>query len=493
MHSAFAAIADTLETDWRSIARPEQLAPSGDWSTWLILAGRGAGKTRSGAEWTRGLAEAASVGRIALVGPTAADARDTMVEGESGLLAICPNSNRPIYEPSKRRLTWQNGVVASLFSSEEPERLRGPQFGAAWADELCAWRNVKDTWSNLQFGLRLGKKPRQVVTTTPRPIKLLNELIANPDTVVTRGSTYDNRDNLAPSFFSQIVKRYEGTRLGRQELNAEILNDVQGALWTRDLIEEDRRSKADLPPMRRIVVALDPAVTSGEDSDETGIIVAGLGVDEHGYVLEDGTGKFSPIDWARRAVVLYRKYGADRIVAEANQGGTLVETTIRTVDQNVSFKAVHASRGKITRAEPIAALAEQHRIHLAGAFPELEDQLCSFEAGSTASPDRLDAMVWALTELMIDGAEPGIIGFYKMLNEERARGEHPLLTEKPAAMVKMLAPPGVSHLYTMDGKCIAIPADRVVSVAEDQARSLERSRAGWTRDSSIPLSQEITP
>jgi phage terminase large subunit-like protein len=423
--SIFASIADALECDWRSVARPEQLPPDGDWSTWLILAGRGAGKTRTGAEWTRSLAEAASVPRIALVGPTAADARDTMVEGESGLLAICPNSNRPTYEPSKRRLTWPNGVQATLFSSEEPERLRGPQFGAAWCDELCAWRNVKDTWSNLQFGLRLGKKPRQVVTTTPKPIKLLRELIASPDTVVTRGSTYDNRENLAPSFLSQIVKRYEGTRLGRQELNAEILTDVQGALWTREMLEDGRRDKVNMPPLRRIVVAIDPAVSTGEQADETGIVVAALGVDDHGYVLEDGSGKFSPIDWARRAVGLYRRWNADRIVAEANQGGLMVEQTIRTVDRNVSFKSVHASRGKITRAEPIAALAEQFRIHHVGAFPELEDQLCTFAAGSSESPDRLDAMVWAFTELMVDSVPyTGFIDYYRSLVEKMnaARG-----------------------------------------------------------------------
>jgi phage terminase large subunit-like protein len=422
--SIFASIADALESDWRSFARPEQLPPPGDWSTWLILAGRGTGKTRTGAEWTRGLAEAAGVPRLALVGPTAADVRDTMVEGESGLLAICPNSNRPTYEPSKRRLTWPNGVQATLFSSEEPERLRGPQFGAAWCDELCAWRNVKDTWSNLQFGLRLGKKPRQVVTTTPKPIKLLRELIASPDTVVTRGSTYDNRENLAPSFFSQIVKRYEGTRLGRQELNAEILNDAAGALWTREMIEEGRRDKANTPPLRRLVVAIDPAVSVGDDSDETGLIVVGHGIDDHGYVLEDGSGKFSPIEWARRAVALYRKWGADRIVAEANQGGQMVETTVRIVDQNVSLKLVHASRAKITRAEPISALFEQNRAHLAGMFPELEDQLCTFAAGSPGSPDRLDAMVWALTELMVENPHcVGFLQYYRELAETAKAGK----------------------------------------------------------------------
>jgi phage terminase large subunit-like protein len=374
--SMFAHLADLLATDWQSIARPEQLPPPGGWSTWLILAGRGAGKTRAGAEWIRGLAESASVSRIALVAATTADARDTMVEGESGLRAIAPNSMRPLYEPSKRRVVWPNGVQATLFSSEEPERLRGPQHTAPWLDELAAWRNLQTTWDNLQFGLRLGKRPRQVITTTPKPIKLLKELLkrAGQDVVVTRGRTRDNAANLAPSFLSQIVSLYEGTRLGRQELDAEILEDTPGALWTRDVIEQGRRSKSDLPQMRRIVVAIDPAVSVSETSDLTGITVAGLGTDAHGYVLEDASGRLSPIEWARRAVGLYRKWNADRIVAESNQGGLMVQTTVRTVDPNVSFKAVHASRGKIVRAEPIAALAEQHRIHMVGAFPELEDQ-----------------------------------------------------------------------------------------------------------------------
>ncbi len=408
MTSPFASIADLLERDWKGLARPEQLAPPGDWSTWLILAGRGAGKTRTGAEWVRSLAEAASVPRVALVSATAADCRDTMIEGESGLLAIAPNSNRPLYEPSKRRLTWPNGVIATMFSSEEPERLRGPQHGAAWLDELAAFRNLKDTWANLQFGLRLGKKPRQCITTTPKPLKLLKEILVSPHTVTTRGSTYDNAPNLAPSFLSQIVTRYEGTRLGRQELNAELLEDVPGALWTREMIEEGRIAKDAMPPLKRIVVAIDPAVSVGENSDATGIVVCGLGVDGHGYLLEDASGKLSPPDWARRAVGLYHKHKADRIVAEANQGGDMVRHTIATVDANVAFRAVHASRGKITRAEPVAALAEQRRIHHVGAFPELEDELCTFEAGSSESPDRLDAMVWGFSELLLGAQRPAL-------------------------------------------------------------------------------------
>ena len=359
-----------------------------------------------------------------MVGATASDVRDTMIEGPSGLLSIAPNSNRPLYQPALRKLTWPNSVTALTFSSEEPERLRGPQFGAAWVDELAAFRNLNDTWSNLQFGLRLGKKPRQVVSTTPKPIKLLRVLLEAPDTVVTRGTTYDNRDNLAPSFFEQIIRRYEGTRLGRQELNAELLTDVQGALWSRDLIEMTRKPKDEIiSPLRRIVVAIDPAVSAGEDANETGIIVAGLGIDGHGYVLQDASGKFSPIEWAQRAVSLYHMRSADRIVAEANQGGAMVEQTIRTVDENVPIRLVHASKGKITRAEPVSALFEQSRAHIVGDMSELEDQCCTFEAGSSGSPDRLDALVWALTELMLDGGLGPIRIAPELMAQIRRRAE----------------------------------------------------------------------
>lgn len=398
----FAAMADAIERDWRAMARPEQLPPEGDeWSIWLILAGRGFGKTRTGAEWVRSLAESAAVARIALVGPTAADVRDTMVEGESGVLGVSSNSFRPNYEPSKRRLTWPNGVQATMFSSEEPERLRGPQHGAAWLDELGAWRNARETYDQLQFGLRLGRQPRQLITTTPRPIPLLRELIKREGVKITRGSTHDNAANLAPSFLSEIVKRYEGTRLGRQELNAELLDDVPGALWNREMLERARIERGVLPPLKRIVIGIDPAVSVSETSDETGIVVAGLGTDGRGYLLEDASGKYSPIEWARRAVGLYHSWKADRVIAEVNNGGAMVETTLRTVDQRVSYRAVHASRGKIIRAEPISALFEQGRVSLVGAFPELEDQLCTFSPGSPGSPDRLDATVWAFTELMV--------------------------------------------------------------------------------------------
>jgi phage terminase large subunit-like protein len=413
----------------RSAGRSE-LPPPGDWSTWLYLGGRGAGKTRAGAEWVRSLAEAASVPRIALVGPTAADVRDVMVEGESGLLSICPNSNRPIYEPSKRRLTWPNGVQAALFSSQEPERLRGPQHGAAWCDELAAWRNVQATWDNLQFGLRLGKRPRQVITTTPKPIKLLRDLIARAgsDVCVTKATTFDNRANLADSFFTQIISKYENTRLGRQELNAELLEDAEGALWSRDLIEQCRIERSALPPQRRIVVAVDPSVSTGAEADECGLVVCGLGTDGHGYLIEDSSARMAPISWAQRAVALYRQWGADRVIAEANQGGAMVETTVRTVDANVSFKLVYASRGKIARAEPVSALFEQKRAHLVGQFPLLEDELCTFTAGSSASPNRLDAMVWALTDLMLVSGDS--FGFF-----EYVRRQHEAMMAEKAAKV----------------------------------------------------------
>jgi predicted phage terminase large subunit-like protein len=341
---------------------------------------------------------------------------------------------------------------------------------------------LKETWDNLQFGLRIGKRPRQCITTTPRPIKLLKQLVARDgqDVRVTRGTTFDNRANLAESFFSQIVSQYSGTRLGRQELNAEILEDTPGALWTRDLLEQCRKSLDALPTMKRIVVALDPATTVSDTANESGIVVAGLGNDDHGYVLEDASGRFSPIDWARRAVALYHRYGADRIVAEQNQGGALVETTIRTVDQNVSFKSVHASRGKITRAEPIAALFEQRRIHLVGSFQELEDQLTSFAPGQAGSPDRLDAMVWAFTELMVQTSGcDGFLHYYKSLHDAGgdfvARG---WIEEQPAATIKLIAPGGVGAVQLLSGRNVNVPWDgSAIEMSEEDARPL--LRAGW--------------
>jgi predicted phage terminase large subunit-like protein len=390
-----------LEHDWRVWGRPEQQAPEGDWRVWLLLAGRGFGKTRTGAEWVRAEVEAGRRGRLALVAPTAADARDVMVEGESGVLAVSPPGFRPLYEPSKRRLTWPNGAQATTYSADEPDRLRGPQHDGAWCDELAAWR-YPEAWDMLQFGLRLGRDPRAVVTTTPKPVRLVRELVAAPTTVVTKGSTYANLGNLAPAFLDQIVRKYEGTRLGRQELDAEILDDVPGALWTRTLLDGLRVREH--PDLVRVVVAIDPAVTSGEKADETGIVVAGKGVDGQGYVLADASCRLSPDGWARRAVEAYRRHQADRIVAEVNNGGEMVELTIRTVDPHISYAAVHASRGKRTRAEPVAALYEQGKVHHAGGFPDLEDQMCTYTPDAyDGSPDRVDALVWALTDLMLEG------------------------------------------------------------------------------------------
>jgi phage terminase large subunit-like protein len=399
-------LADTLAVGgWRSRARPSQLPPLGDWAGWLVLAGRGFGKTWLGANFTNERAESGGARRIGLVGATAADVRDTMIEGESGVLATAPNWFRPEYEPSKRRLTWPNGATALLFSAEEPERLRGPQFDYVWCDELAAWTNVQSTWDQCMFCLRLGRRPRWLVTTTPKPLKILKSLTAREerDVRIVRGSTYENAANLAPGFLEEIKDRYEGTRLGRQELNAEILEDVQGALWTREMLDKARFTGA-IPDLRRVVVAIDPSGTRGDDSgDSIGIVVAGAGVDGMGYVLSDETIKASPAVWGARAVAAYRRFRADRIIGESNFGGALVEHVVRTCDPAISYRAVHASRGKIARAEPIAALYEQGRVRHVGAFSELEDQLAAFSSTGycgDGSPDRADALVWALTELM---------------------------------------------------------------------------------------------
>lgn len=389
---------------WRDMARVEQTAPAGDWSTWLYMAGRGAGKTRAGAEWVQEQIDG-GCRRIALVGATAADVRDVMVEGESGILATARPGMRPTYEPSRRRLTWPNGAIATTYSAEEPERLRGPQHDAAWADELGAWR-YSETWDMLMFGLRLGADPRALVTTTPRPTPLVRSILASPTTVVTRGTTYDNRDNLAPSFFDAIIRRYEGTRLGRQELEGELIEDVPGALWTIGMLDGLRVRTA--PELDRVIVAVDPAATSGPESDETGIVAVGIGVDGHGYVLHDRSCRMSPDGWARRAAQLYHETEADRLIVEDNQGGEMVEFLLSTVDQTVPVKRIRAARGKRLRAEPVAALYEQGRIHHVDAFPELEDQMASFTGDGGEHDDRVDALVHALTEAMLDSPGPGI-------------------------------------------------------------------------------------
>lgn len=418
-----------LDQDWRVWARVAQLPPPGDWRYWLILAGRGFGKTRAGAEWVRAQVQAGRK-RIALVAPTTADARDVMVEGESGILNIGPPWERPIYQPSRRRLIWPNRAQAFLYSAQEPERLRGPQHDAAWADELAAWPHGQATFDQLQFGLRLGADPRCVITTTPKPLPLIRQLAEDPMAVVTRGTTYDNRANLAPAFVDRIIQRYEGTRLGRQELHAEILGDLAGALWSYATILAAR--VAGHPELARVVVALDPSGSNGhDDGDAQGVVVAGLGVDGLGYVLADWTCRLSPEGWGRRAIEAFDRFGADRIVAEKNYGGDMVRSTLHTMRPTAPVVLVSASRGKTLRAEPVSALYEQGRVRhvipdLAdNPLAELEDEMRhATTAGylGEASPNRLDALVWALTDLFLAPETPGA-AFLELARRDMAKGE----------------------------------------------------------------------
>jgi len=326
-----------------------------------------------------------------------------MIEGESGLLGVFPPEKRPVYEPSKRRITFHNGAIATTFSADEPDRLRGPNHDLAWCDELAVWR-YPEAWDMLNFGLRIGDNPRVVVTTTPKPTSLIKSLIKRPDVHTTRGSTFDNAANLASAFLDEVTARYEGTRLGRQELHAEILDDVEGALWNRDMLDGGRVTE--VPYLKRIVVAIDPAISSNTDSAETGIVAVGVDERNHGYVLEDRSTRGTPNEWASQAVALYHTLKADRIIAESNQGGDMVKHTLATVDGNVPIRLVHASRGKRTRAEPVASLYEQGKIHHVGSFNQLEDQLCSWVPGESSSPDRLDALVWGFTELLVGTQMP---------------------------------------------------------------------------------------
>lgn len=390
--------------DWEYWARPNQLPPDGDWTTWLILAGRGFGKTRCGAEWVRKQAKTYPGCRIALVGLTAADCRDVIVEGESGILAVHPEVDRPLYESSKRRVTWANGSMATLYNASEPDQLRGPQHHFALVDELAKFPAAQELWDQLAFGLRLGEHPQVMVTTTPRPIPIIKRLMALPNTVVTRGKTMDNRANLATGAVDALIERYAGTRLGRQELDGEIIDDVPGALWTRQMIDTTRVKEA--PQMARVVVAVDPSGTAGEDDegDAIGIVVAGRGIDGRCYVLADRTCKLSPEGWARMAVTAYHQFDADRLVAERNFGGAMVKAVIRQADRDVPFKEVAASRGKSVRAEPVSALYEQGRVSHVGGFPDLEDEMVLFTSGGymgDQSPNRADALVWAITEVML--------------------------------------------------------------------------------------------
>ena len=384
---------------WLEDARENQIPPEGDWLTWLIMSGRGWGKTRTGAEWIAHHAITQDRTRWAVVAPTFADARDTCAEGESGLINILnrykalANWNRSIGE-----ILLTNGSRIKLFSAEEPDRLRGPQHHGAWCDELAAWVRP-EAYDQLQFGLRLGERPQTVITTTPKPVPLLKNLLKRDNAVITRGSTYENRANLASTALAELEARYGNTRLGRQELQGELLEDMEGALWTRAWIEDKRLEPKDMPPLYRIVVAIDPAVTSNEDSDETGIVVAGATSEGHFYVLEDATLKATPDGWGRRAVQAFNDWSADKIIAETNNGGDMIIATIQQVDRLVPVKKVVASRGKQLRAEPISALYEQGRVHHVGMFSKLEDQMVTWTPESRQSPDRLDALVWALTEL----------------------------------------------------------------------------------------------
>lgn len=406
-----------LSRNWSFRARPEQRPPERPagrppWAYWLYLAGRGAGKTRTGAEWVRHkVMYGAKHG--GLISPTTQDIRKVMIEGPAGILACASEDDVdiyghtvgiPEYAPSLgHRLTWRNGATAHCFSAEEPDRLRGPQHDFVWADEMAAWHYVQDTWDMVIFGLRLGLNPQVMISTTPRPIPLLRELMRSKHTIVTKSSTLANKDNLSELAVQRMIDRYQGTRIGRQELNAELLEEMEGALWNRETIEACSIGTRVIPDFKRVVVAIDPAITENPTSNLTGIIAAGLGVDNHGYVLDDKSGRYSPDGWARVAIKLFDDLKADRIVAEGNQGGDMVRHTIETVRKNVPISIVHASRSKQARAEPVAALYEQFRVFHAKPFPEMEDQMCTWEPlGGDPSPDRLDAMVWALTNLMLD-------------------------------------------------------------------------------------------
>ena len=399
-------------------ALPHQLPPVGAWKSWVIMGGRGAGKTRAGAEWVRVQTEGARpadpgrVRRLALVGETFDQVRDVMIFGESGIMACSPPDRRPEWEATRRRLVWPNGATAQAFSAQEPEALRGPQFDAAWADELAKWKKAEETWDMLQFALRLGTHPQQVITTTPRNVAVLKTILMNPSTVVTHAPTDANRAYLAQSFLDEVKARYAGTRLGRQELEGVLLDDVEGALWTTAQLEALRIETA--PPMDRVVVALDPSVTGGAGADECGIVVAGAVTrgpvqDWRAYVLEDASVRGRPSDWAQAAIAAMERWGAERLVAEVNQGGEMVESVLRQIDPLVPFRALRAMRGKSARAEPVAALYEQGRVrHVrVGRLGALEDQMCRMTVQGYAgkgSPDRVDALVWAVTDLMIEPA-----------------------------------------------------------------------------------------
>ncbi len=414
---------------WEAMARPEQLPPVGDWTYWLLMAGRGFGKTRSASEFVRKKVKEGSR-HIALVGETVSETRKVMVQSpKSGILAVSSiydfdNEGNymgiPMYEPSKRELTWANGAKATTYSAENYEQLRGPEHDLAWADEPAKWKNRIKAWDNLCFGLRIGKNPQCILSTTPRPVDLIKELVKDsietPNEVkISRGSTYDNKSNLAPAFYNKIIKKYEGTRLGRQEINAELLTDNPDSLFRRDLIDKYRVTEAP-EDLVGVVVAIDPAATSNEESDDTGIGVVAKDFDDHYYVLADRTCHERPDGWAKRAIFAYDEFEADRVVAETNNGGEMVESVIRNITwpegsiqtkgEDVAYESVHATRGKAIRAQPVSSLYEQGRVHHVGEFPELEDQMCEWAPGEK-SPDRMDWLVWGVTSLMEDMV-PGV-------------------------------------------------------------------------------------
>lgn len=417
---------------WRLEARPEQLTPgtegalhtTTDWNIWLIMSGRGWGKTRTGAEDFAYQAWRSPGWRFAVVARSFGDARDVCMEGESGLLNVLPRESIEAWNRSMGELRLVNGSQFKIFSGDEPEKLRGPQHHRAWCDELAAWNYPQETWDMLTFGLRLGAHPQVIVTTTPKPIPIIRKLVergrANPrDVLIQTGSTFENAKNLSPIALAEMRKRYEGTRLGRQELYAEILDEIEGALWSHELLDRTRMSRDWLPrDLIRVTVAIDPAISVGENADETGIIVAAKAFcrkcnspEPHAFVLHDGSLKKAlPETWARQAVKLYHHYKADRLVPEKNQGGEMVTLTIKTADRHVNVRPVVASRGKTTRAEPVSALYEQGKVHHVGLFPELEDQMCTWDPDpevnkSLPSPDRMDALVYAITDLMLTDSQ----------------------------------------------------------------------------------------
>lgn len=497
--------ADDLLHTWELWARPNQLEPdpvlpNGEhWVTWLILAGRGFGKTRCGAETVIKWVRTGQCKRIALVAEDSADARDVMVEGESGILACSPRDFKPKYEPSKRRLTWPNGAVATLFSAEDFDSLRGPQFDGAWCDELCKWRYAQEAWDNLQFGLRLGDHPRQIVTTTPKPIRLLKDIILRSDTAITKGTTMENLVNLAPPFRKAVVDKYAGTRIGRQELNAEILDDVPGALWSRAIIDAARLRPIDsvtpitLPHFIRVVVAVDPPKEIGEGAAECGITVTAKDANGHGYLLEDLSLPGSPEEWGRVAVQAYDEWDADMIVYEANQGGEMVAAVLRGAAKSlkedgyrtadfVPLKPVHATRGKVVRAEPVSQLYEQGKVHHVGAFPELEDQLCEYTPDGSMgySPDRMDSLVWGFTELLVGSiANEGLMDYYRQeaaAIKDRMSGKQ---LPSPGSFVSLQAPLGINTAFGRSGEKYLIDDKGLFHVKEEDVKPLES--AGFVR------------